>query len=98
VVFRELMGDHSVVSPRRDTTPGNVELFSPYAVDQFGRYYLLRPLLHTAVCDGCGQLSVFVLDRWDPAQHRAEFKALNHGDVCHVSCETALQAVGLLPI
>ena len=97
VSFRELMGDHNVVGLKSDETPGNVEVFSPYVADQFARYYLLRPLFHSGYCADCGQLTLFVLDRWVTADQQAEYKALDHSDVCLLPVAAGLRAVGLLP-
>lgn len=97
VHFRELMGDHHVVALKSGRTSGNMEVSSPYAADQFGRYHLLRPLFHTEHCGSCGQLSVFVLDRWIEAKQAAEYKALDHGDTCRVLAGSALRGAGILP-
>jgi Pyruvate/2-oxoacid:ferredoxin oxidoreductase delta subunit len=97
VHFRELMGDHHVVALKSGRTAGNLEVASPYVADQFGHYHLLRPLFHTEHCDSCGQLSLFVLDRWIDAEQTAEYKALDHGDICRVPAGNALRGAGILP-
>jgi hypothetical protein len=95
--FRELMGDHHIVTLKAGATSGNLEVFSPYVADQFGRYHLLRPLFHSEHCASCGQLSLFILDRWIESEQSAEYKALDHSDVCRVPAGNALRGVGLLP-
>jgi hypothetical protein len=97
VHFRELMGDHHVVALESGSTAGNLEVSSPYIADQFGHYHLLRPLFHTEHCDSCGQLSLFILDRWIEAEQTAEYKALDHGDICRVRAGSALRGAGILP-
>ena len=95
--YRELMGDHNVVSLGQDEAPGHLESGSLYAADQFGRYYLLRPFLCGEYCGDCGQLAVFVIDGWDPVGEEAEYKAMDHPHVMGVQeASLALRAAGLL--
>jgi hypothetical protein len=96
--YRELMGDHNVVGLDNDQTSGHLESHSTYAVDQFGRHYLLRPFCHTEYCSTCGQLSVFVIDAWDPVEQHATYKSMDHSHVTLLTdASAALRAVGLLP-
>lgn len=97
LTYRELMGDHNVVSLGHDETSGHLESRSLYTLDQFGRYYLLRPFLHGGYCDDCGQLTVFVIDGWSPAADEAEYKAIDHPHMATVQrASLGLRRAGLL--
>ncbi|MEU4338642.1 hypothetical protein AB0F59_28965 [Micromonospora lupini] len=97
VVVRELMGDHNVVAPRELAVQGNVEVGSSYVLDRFGGQQLLRPFLKARQCGLCGQLSVFVVDRWLPTTEEVEYLALDHRHTERVSdMRQALEHVGLL--
>lgn len=96
--FRELMGDHNVVSLHDGTVDHVIEADSPYAVDQFGRYHLLRPFFVSRPCDKCGQLTVFVIDAWDPTTETAVYLALDHAHTIELANQRGtLEQVGLLP-
>ncbi|WP_152546848.1 hypothetical protein [Amycolatopsis orientalis] len=96
--FRELMGDHNVVPLHDGTVDHIIEADSPYAVDQFGRYHLLRPFFVSLPCDKCGQLTVFVIDAWDPTTETATYLALDHAHTIELANQRGtLEQVGLLP-
>lgn len=98
VIFRELMGDHNVVSPAMDTIADVLETGSAYVVDRYGDYQLLRPVLTVQTCPTCGQLSMFALDRWHPETEQADYLALEHPHTIRLrDVATALERVGLLP-
>ncbi|UFN92698.1 hypothetical protein [Micromonospora aurantiaca] len=96
ITYRELMGDHNVVAVTTEATQDHMEAGSTYLGDQFGRYSLLRPLLHTDHCPACGQFTVFLIDSWSHHDERAEFKALDHSHVCHLPAGVGLRALGFL--
>ena len=85
------MGDHNVVALKHDETQDRVEVLSPYLADQFGNYYLLRPVFHIDQCRDCGRLTLFVLDGWSRTAELAEYKALDHSHVCHVPAGIGLR-------
>ncbi|MEU6154892.1 hypothetical protein ABZ816_33385 [Actinosynnema sp. NPDC047251] len=98
LAYRELMGDHNVVSLHDDTIDHIIEADSPYAVDQFGRYHLLRPFFVSRHCDKCGQLTVFVIDEWDPTAEAATYLALDHAHTIMLTNQRSpMEQVGLLP-
>lgn len=98
LAYRELMGDHNVVTLHEQTVPHLIEAGSPYVVDQLGRFHLLRPFFVSQACDKCGQLSLFVIDQWNPVDETATYLALDHVHtiVLH-NQRRALEQVGLLP-
>ncbi|MGW0891108.1 hypothetical protein [Saccharopolyspora sp. NPDC002578] len=97
ITYRELMGDHNIVSPTDEHTTQILETGSPYIADSYGRYRLLRPFLLTQHCPHCGQLSLFILDQWNANTQEIEYLALDHPDTITVTDMRApLQHVGFL--
>lgn len=97
VSFRELVGDHSVVELKSGRTRQRLEVGSPYIADPYDRYLLLRPILHSGICGQCGQLTVFIIEKWRNVQGSADYRALDHGHVCEVPAASSLRAIGLIP-
>jgi hypothetical protein len=97
VSYRELMGDHNIVSPGEERVAQILEIGSPYITDSYGNYRLLRPLLLVQPCPQCGQLTIFILDQWTATAQETEYLALDHSDTISVTdMQAPLQQVGLL--
>lgn len=97
VTYRELMGDHNIVSPAEDRVADVLETGSPYIADSYGKYRLLRPFLLVETCPQCGQTTIFILDSWTASAEEAEYIALDHSDTITVpGMREPLRQVGLL--
>ena len=79
--YRDLQGDHPLVSPHTDGLNQGAELEkgSLYAVDSQGELYLLRPFMNRLYCQQCGNYSTFYLDRYDSRKNVIQLKSMEHG-------------------
>lgn len=97
ITYRELMGDHNIVSPAEEHVSTMLETGSAYITDSFGHYRLLRPFLLAQACPQCGQLTVFVIDQWNATNQEADYLALDHTHKITVTgVQSTLRQVGLL--
>jgi len=97
IAYRELMGDHNIVSPAEEHVPHLLETGSAYITDSYGHYRLLRPFLLARPCPECGQLTVFVIDQWNATTQEAEYLALDHPHKITITDgQASLRQVGLL--
>jgi hypothetical protein len=97
--YRELVGDHHLVSLRDETRPSpEYDAGRLYCVDQFGDLHLIDPMLTLRVCDQCHLPSVFALNTWDRKTDVTTLRALDHNHVVgDAEVSERLRRFGFLP-
>jgi hypothetical protein len=83
VMYRPMMGDNPIVSPRQGHYPGSdLEKRSLYIIDDDERWHLLRPFLIGKRCTECKTWSTFHADMvHDDKKSELYIKSLEHGHV-----------------